>query len=418
MSDDRTYENIFVARQPVFDSHNETWGYIMLFRDSENAEQAIFSDDSEATMTLVANLPLCGGLGGSNARLMIHFTPNDVIKGYPHAVPWSNTVVILEEMAAPEDALLRAIRELKDEGYEIAINNFEGKPGCERLAETADILIVDMDGRDSSDLALITAKGKKLGSAIQIAKRVETADDLAMAKDAGFSLFHGFFFKRPLLETGRKIASSEIARLKLFEIIEKDEPDFDALAPAVEADVSISYRLLNFLNSANFSFATKVTSIRQAIVLAGWKPIRNWLRLIILTDMTPSEKSMELSYLSAHRAKLFETAALGGGYEEESDRLFMLGLFSLLDAMLESKMSAIVKHLPVDDDIKAALCGEESRFTPWLELARAIETSDWDSVGAKAKALNLLPGTVAVSYQHAFTWADSFFTQARKNPIQ
>ena len=194
------------------------------------------------------------------------------------------------------------------------------------------------DLKDEADLSFIAAKGKKFDSARMIAKRVESADDLSRAKDAGFALFHGFFFKRPQTETGRKISSSEITRIKLFEIIEKEEPDFDALAQAVEADVAISYRLLNFLNSANFSFATTVTSIRQAIVLAGWKPIRNWLRLIILTDMTPSEKTQELSYLSAHRAKLFETAALGGGYEDESDKLFMLGLFSLLDAMLDVDM--------------------------------------------------------------------------------
>ncbi len=419
MSEDNTYESIYVARQPIFDAHNETWGYMMLFRDSEDAKRAIFADDSEATMNLVANLPLCGGLGGNQARLMVHFTPEDIIRGTHHAVPWNNTVVILEEITDPADNLVAALLDLKEEGYELAINNFEGKPGCERLAEMADILIVDIANKASADLDSIMAKSQKLGSPMLIAKRVGSADDLVRAKDAGFPLFHGFFFMHPSTESGRKISSSEVTRLKLFEIIEKEEPDFDSLTPAIEADVAISYRLLNFLNSANFSFATNVTSIRQAIVLTGWKPIRNWLRLIILTDMTPSEKTQELSYLSAHRAKLFETAALGGGYEDESDKLFMLGLFSLLDAMLDTEMKSIVKHLPVDDEIKAALGGEDNRYSLWIELAKAIESSDWDEVGIKAKALNLLPGTVAVSYQHAFTWADSFFApDTTDEPVQ
>ncbi|QJB56157.1 HDOD domain-containing protein [Pseudodesulfovibrio sp. zrk46] len=418
MTEDRAYESIFIARQPIFDSHNETWGYLMLFRDSDDADRAVISDNSEATMNLVANLPLCGGLGGDKARLMIHFTPEDVIRGTHHAIPWSNTVVILEELDDASPELLGALRDLKEGDYEVAVNNFEGKPGCEPLAELADILIVDVEGKSDADLVQIMAKGKKIGSPMTIAKRVETADDLARAKEVGFDLFHGFFFKHPRTESGRKITSSEATRLKLFEIIEKEEPDFDSLAPAIEADVSISYRLLNFLNSANFSFATTVTSIRQAVVLAGWKPIRNWLRLIILTDMTPSEKSKELAYLSAHRAKLFETAALGGGYEDESDKLFMLGLFSLLGAMLDTDMETIVEQLPVDDQIKAALCGKVNRYSLWLDLARAIEQSDWDEVGVTAKELNLLPGTVAVSYQHAFTWADAFFAEAPKEPVQ
>ncbi len=112
MNEDSTYESIFIARQPVFDAHSETWGYMLLFRDSEDAQRAVFTDDSEATMNLVANLPLCGGIGGNNARLMIHFTPEDVIRGFPHAVPWSNTVIILEEIDNPSQPLLTTLEDL------------------------------------------------------------------------------------------------------------------------------------------------------------------------------------------------------------------------------------------------------------------------------------------------------------------
>ena len=419
MNEEKAYESIFIARQPVFDRNNDTWGYMLLFRDSENAERAIFSDDSEATMSLVANLPLCGGVAGERGRQMIHFTPEDIKRETPLAVPAANTVVIVEENAAADKELLAALASLRAEGYEVAVNNFLGRPGAEQLADLADYLLVDIDHKNKDDLATIVSRGKKIGSARFVAKCVETAEARAMAKDAGFSYFHGFFFQRPSVQTGRKISSAEVTRLKLFEIIEKSEPDFDALAPAIEADVAISYRLLNFLNSATFSFATTITSIRQAVVLAGWKPIRNWLRLIIHTDMTPSEKSLELAYLSAHRAKLFETAALGGGHEEDSDKLFMLGLFSLLDAMLDMDMTDVVRHLPVDDAIKAALCGQGGPYAPWLAMAKAIESSDWDEVGARAKELDLLPGTVAVSYQHAFSWADAFFSSdMRKGPKQ
>jgi c-di-GMP phosphodiesterase len=409
MNDEHTYEPIYVARQPILDTDDETWGYMLLFRDSENAERAIFSSNSEATMNLVANFPLCGGTCGNQACLLIHFTPEDIIRGTPHAIPCDNTVIILEEMVDPDETLIVALGDLIIDGFQLAINNFEGKPGCERLADLADTLIVDISGKSDEDLKAIVDKAKKFDIPRLVAKRVENKEDLGRAKAMGFSLFNGYYFKRPQIEGGRKISSVKATRLKLFEIIEKDEPDFDALAPAIEADVAISYRLLNFLNTANFSFATKVTSIKQAVVLAGWKPIRNWLRLIILTDLTPSEKTQELSYTSAHRAKLFETAALGSGYEEESDRLFIIGLFSLLDAMLDTSMEEITEHLPVDAEVKNTLCGKKTKYTPWIELAQAIEESDWDMVGDRAKALNLLPGTVAVSYQHAFSWVDAFF---------
>ncbi|MBG0790377.1 MAG: HDOD domain-containing protein [Desulfovibrionaceae bacterium] len=410
MTDECTYESIYVARQPILNAAGDTWGYMMLFRDSKDADRAIFSNNSEATMNLVANLPLCGGVCGGRAKVLVHFTPEDIVRGIPHAIPCDNTVIVLEEMAEPDETLIVALGDLIIDGFELAINNFEGRPGCERLTELADTLIVDMGRKSGEDLKAIVERAGAFGASNLLAKRVENAEDMAKAKAAGFSLFNGYYFKRPQIEGGRKINSVKATRLKLFEIIEKDEPDFDALAPAIEADVAISYRLLTFLNTANFSFATKVTSIKQAVVLAGWKPIRNWLRLIILTDLTPSEKTKELAYTSAHRAKLFETAALGSGYEEESDRLFIIGLFSLLDAMLDTSMESITDHLPVDAEIKNTLCGKKTKYTPWLELAKAIENSDWDMVGDRAKVLNLLPGTVAVSYQHAFTWVDAYFS--------
>jgi EAL and modified HD-GYP domain-containing signal transduction protein len=409
MTQDKTYENVFIARQPVFDENGKTWAYMLLFRDSMHATSATFTDDAEATMRVLADMSLCNIGTEQAARTMVHFPADAVKSGYHRALGSECGIVIIEEREPAVPRLLTALEELREEGYLLAINNFEGTPGQEELWALADVFIVDVHNKDDFELRDLVQAATRNSKAKLMAKRVETLEEKRRAKKHGFTLFHGFYYCKPEVDSGRKISSNEITRLKLFEIIERDEPDFDALAEAVEADVSISYRLLAFLNSPNFGFATTITSIRQAVVLAGWKPIRNWLRVVILTDMSPSEKSRELTYLSAYRAKLFETAALGGGFEEISDKLFMLGLFSLLDAMFDMEMKDLVKHLPIDDVIKRALCGTENEFSPWLRLAHAIEASRWDEVGTLARALNLLPGTIAVSYQHAFSWADSFF---------
>lgn len=420
MTQDKTYENVFIARQPVFDENGKTWAYMLLFRDSMHATSATFTDDADATMRVLADMSLCNLGTDQTARTMVHFPALAVENGYHRALGAECGTVIVEERETVTPKLLEAVRELRQDGYLLAVNNFEGTPGQEELCALADVLIVDVHNKDDFELRdLVQDAGKNSGAKL-MAKRVETLEEQRRAKKHGFTLFHGFYYCRPEVDAGRKISSNEITRLKLFEIIERDEPDFDALAEAVEADVSISYRLLAFLNSPSFGFATTITSIRQAVVLAGWKPIRNWLRVVILTDMSPSEKSRELTYLSAHRAKLFETAALGGGFEEISDKLFMLGLFSLLDAMFDMDMKELVKHLPIDDAVKRALCGAENEFSAWLRLAHAIEASRWDEVGTMSRTLNLLPGTIAVSYQHAFSWADSFFgsDHEKKEPPQ
>jgi len=164
MTDEKTYESVFVARQPIFDTQHETWGYMMLFRDSEDADHAVFTDNSEATMSLVSSLPLCDTPRTGKTRFLIHFTPEAVVRGIPHAIPWDNTVIILEEIEDPDEALFVALGDLMLDGYELALNNFEGKPGCERLGELADTLLIDVEGKDQADLEAIVTRAKRFGA--------------------------------------------------------------------------------------------------------------------------------------------------------------------------------------------------------------------------------------------------------------
>ena len=403
------YKNVFIARQPVFDEQMRTWGYAVFFRHSADATKAVYADDFEATMRVVASLPLCpGGSCQAGTRTLIHFPAQSVVDGLPGALaPECGAILVAEEAdLAPE--YLEALKEYRDQGYIVAVDNYSGNEEARELLKLADVIVVDILDMEPGRMAELVQKAGQF-DAWMLAKRVETQQAMEAARDAGFHLFQGFFFRQPVLLEGRSIPASTVSRLRLFGIIEREEPDFDALAKGIEADVSLSYRLLTFLNSANFSFSQKINSIRQAVVLAGWKPIRVWLRMILLTDLAPEEKTDELTYLSAQRAKFFETMALIGGYREHSESLFLLGLFSLLEAMLDRPMDAIVAHLPLEDDIKDALCGRTNRYTPWIKLARAIEDSDWTAVGHWAQELKLPPGSVSESYRESFTWADAFF---------
>jgi EAL and modified HD-GYP domain-containing signal transduction protein len=408
VSSTETYQNIFIARQPVFTEKMKIWGHLLLFRNSIEATSADISDCSEATLEVLSNLPLCSTEETVRDKALIHFTPEILERGITHVLQPGSAVVIMERDPYPQDGLLEMLETLRADGHLVAVDNFDPSVTCP-LDAAADMVIVDVNGKDQARLTEIAARARNMGIDKLLAKRVETPEAMNQAREAGFNLFHGYFFKQPETVAGRKITSSEITRLKLFDLIEKEEPDFDALTDAIEADVAISYRLLAFLNSANFSFTATIKSIKQAVVLTGWRPIRNWVRLVILTDMNTTERGRELAYLSAHRAKLFETAALGGGHDEISDKLFMLGLFSLLDALLDIPMKDALKHLPIDEEVKEALGGTTNRLTPWLELASSIENSNWDEVGRISRSIDLQPGTVAISYQHAFTWADTFF---------
>ncbi|MCA1945259.1 MAG: HDOD domain-containing protein, partial [Desulfovibrio sp.] len=216
----------------------------------------------------------------------------------------------------------------------------------------------------------------------------------------------GFFFEKPVIVPGRKLTSNQISRLMLFKVLEKENPDFAEIARVIETDVSISYRLLALTNSANFSLSRKVDSIRQALVLLGMKQIKSWLWLIFLTDISPKNKTSELPYLSAIRAKFLERTALNHDLPiAKADLLYLLGLFSLLEAMLDVPFKDIAKNLPLDDDLAAALAGEANEYSPWLNMARYFERGEWDKIDDVIASLGLDPMTVANSYAEALTWA-------------
>ncbi|MGE4554015.1 MAG: EAL and HDOD domain-containing protein [Desulfovibrionaceae bacterium] len=402
------YCPVFIARQPVFDRRMETYGQWMLFRHSDSAENAVYADEYQATVDLLSSVPLAAQLVPSNGKALVHFPRRSILEGLPRALPAASTVLLVRERPGITAEYLDALASLQRDGYRVAVNDFDGRPGDILLAGLADMVCVDFKGASGLELAHWVEVARRHCDTL-LAKRIETEEELASARKLGFGLFQGFFFQKPSVIRGRNLASTTLAKLRLFDLLETSEPDFDVLSQAVSADVGISYRLLNFLNSPYYGFSQKVSSVHQAVVLAGWMPVRNWLRVILLSDLAPSSKARELSYLSAHRAKFLESAARCGGHEDQADAVFTVGLFSLLDALLDEPMTEILRHLPFSAEINATLCGAPSVLEPWMELVRHIERAEWDEMGKTAQRLALPPGTVADAYRLAYQWADAFF---------
>ena len=189
----------------------------------------------------------------------------------------------------------------------------------------------------------------------------------------------------------------------------------DQLVTAIEADASVSYRVLTMLNAPYFGLLKKVSSVRQAVVLAGWTHLSAWLRVMALGDATPSCKARELLHLAAQRAKYFELLALASDRREEAETLFLLGLFSLLPALLDTPMESIVDKLALSDSLRAGLCGQNPAYVRWLDMAQAIEDTRWDDMAEAALGLGLPTGSVATAYNASFQWADTLLVALPHN---
>lgn len=399
-------EHLFFAKQPIFTKNPRVWGYELTYRDSPFTGNG---GKGNALKNLAANayaLKLRGDVGSQ--KLLLSFSERSIISKAPSALPASHTVVEIEESSAPDKELLDSIDQLRDADYLVAITDFQGKSGSEPLVERADIIKIDIR-RKRPQIILDLMNRAPADKVVLVATGVSSPELLKLAKALGFKLFQGSFFRKPEFKTERQLSSSEATRLKLFEII-SGHPDFSKLSQAIAMDASISYRLLLFLNSAAFSFPVEITSIQHAVVLLGWDQIKNWLRVAVLTDLTPPTKTLELVRLAAQRAKFFELAAMRNNYSPEiQDKLFLLGLFSLMEPILDMPMEKIVKNLPIDPDVKNALTGKDTSLAGWNVLAQAIEEANWEIVDRAIAVLGLEGPAVTGSYYDSHVLTNSFF---------
>jgi EAL and modified HD-GYP domain-containing signal transduction protein len=249
-------------------------------------------------------------------------------------------------------------------------------------------------------------------SAVLLAIRVQNEAQFKTCQEMGFSLFHGPFFKSPDKITIRKLSSNEVLRFNLLQTIESGEIDVARLAETIQSDVTISLRLLAYLNSAAFGLSQKVKSVLQAITLLGSRNVKNWLRVVLLTDMSQGKDAQELVLLSAQRGLFLELVAKDHdfwGFNPES--LHLLGLFSLLDALLGIPMNEIVANLPLDHKMKSALCRESNNeYVPLLQLARCFEEARWEDGERLVQELNLDRIAVNKAFQAAIDWASELAT--------
>ena len=405
------YESLFVARQPVLDNALNTWGYFHYYRRCLDHTYSEFSDPLQATLSVIQCLPACMDTCSVPHKALIHLPPQALMTGIPKALGPQCVLPVLDHHPVDDPRYLATLQALRAEGYRLALDLPQPFDLEHPLLDVVDTVILDLRPPDSEKCGLPQAAAalKKRGLHL-LAKRVETHEAADLARSLGFDLFAGHFFREPVTLCQRKVSAAESTRLTLLDLLSLSEPPTDQLATAIEADASVSYRVLAMLNSAHFGLLKKVSSVRQAIVLSGWVQLSAWLRVMVLGDVNPSTKARELLHLSAQRAKFFEILAVASGRRTQAESLFLLGLFSLLPAMLDMPMQTILDKLSLDDDLYAGLCDRESSYTTWLAMAQAIEDTRWDDMAQYALALGLPTGSVADAYNTSFQWADTLLS--------
>jgi EAL and modified HD-GYP domain-containing signal transduction protein len=405
---------VSIARQPVFDRKRRLWGYALLCVGSTRTSLAGFPEEDNVALS-VAKSAYIGlqQIADRGKKVILNFSEKNILDNLPYALPAALTVVQVTEKTFQQPSVPESLNRLKSDGYLIAVDEFSGGADFEPLYRTADVIGMNVFEKSKEALAAAIAAARLFQTSL-LAMQVQNPEQMDGCRELGFNLFHGPFFKLPDTITVRPLTSNEVTRLNLLRVIEQDEVDFDRLAETIQADAAISFRLLAYLNSAAFGLRQKIKSILQAITLLGWHKMKNWMRVVVLNDMSQGKEAAELVMLAAQRGKFIEQIARAHefwGFDPET--LHLLGLFSLLDAMLGIPMAEAVTYLPLDDKLKAALCGEpNNEYLPLLRLAQCFEEARWDDSETMIRQLNLESDKVKAAFQTAVDWAAEMATLA------
>ncbi|SNR59913.1 EAL and modified HD-GYP domain-containing signal transduction protein [Humidesulfovibrio mexicanus] len=397
-----------LTRQPVFDRSLEPWGSAMRFALPGN-EGHLFCDETSANMLLEAYLPQ---REDSTSRILIGFPEEALLQDIPRLL-WPEGVVLeVDESAGFRPGIVQAVAELKKVGFGIAISDFRNRPGCGGLNALAEIMGIDCaDGAESDhgNLEERIQAAHGLG-AKALVRGLTSWTPMLQARMANADFFQGFFFTSMHLKpSSRLITATQVSRLRLLECLSQPDADFKALARVVEADAALTYRLLLFLNSASFGLARKVTSIEQAIVLAGWRPLKKWLEIALLTDLSPSPRHQELCHYAAQRSIFLRCIAKTAGLEQLAPSLALLGLLSFIEPILEMPPEQALVNIPVSEAIRMALCGQKSPLSPWLGLAYAMENAQWELAARVGASVKLALSDLSKCYLESLTEADALF---------
>lgn len=396
-------DEVFVARQPIFDRALRVYGYEILFRHSSFENFFSHPDPDEAASRVIHDSLHVFGLDvlAQDRRIFFNVTRSVLVENLVRMLPRERTVVELLETVSPDPEVIAACESLKAAGYTLALDDFVVYPGCEPLLDLADIVKVDFLVSPSSARAEVPARFRRPGL-LFLAEKVETAEDFREALELGYDLFQGYFFRRPEILAAREIPSTETNYLRLLQAVSQDPIDFGRVEEIVKHDVSLSVRLLRFLNSAFFGWRSQVTSIKQALVLLGERPLRKWVTLVAVTGLG-TDRPEELVITALLRARLCEELAQRQGRASEAFDLFVAGMLSALDSLLGRPLPDLLRELGVAPPLRQAILdGGPSTF----RLALAYESGHWEEAAAIARQLGLDETALPGIYRDAVAWAE------------
>lgn len=396
----------YVARQPIFDRELNIYGYELLYRRSTNNFFEGLSD-GQATADLITNAFLVMQFDEltNKTRAFINFSQDLLEQEIPFVLPQRTTVIEILERVKVTQSVIDSCKQLKENGYILALDDFVFDDSFLPLIEMADIIKVEFSEMPFSNQRKLIKKYKKKGIKF-LAEKVETREDFNKAYEMGYDFFQGFFFSKPVIVSGKKIESLNTSLIMIIEELSQEDPSYQKITEIIEKDLGLSYKLLRLANSVFFGTKHKIYSIKQALVRLGTEEMKRWVYVMMLREIQNRENK-ELIKNSMIRGKLMELLALEMNIRNKHFEFFMTGIFSSIDDLLNRSMKEIVNELPLTSEVKDALLKKnDNPLKLTLDQIRMLEKANWDQMNNAGLLKKLSKKRFTEIYISAIKWFD------------
>ncbi len=389
----------FLGRQPIFDRDLEVYGYELLFRGGD-VDFADITEGDRATSQLITNAFTEVGIERVVGERLAFFnlTRRFVTGEYPLPVPNDRVVLEILEDIVPDAEVIAGVRRLKDDGYLIALDDFVYSKPFDPLLELADLVKLDYlalgEERIEEHLTLLKRFNVKI-----LAEKIETYEQFEHCRELGFDYFQGYLLSRPKLVRGRRVPTNRLNLLRVLSALMDPATQIEEVRELVSQDVSLSYKLLRHVNSVLIGMPRRIDSVEECLMYVGTDHVKSLASLLLLSDV--EDKPSELLVTALLRAKMCE---LLGQLRKEAalSSFFTVGLFSILDALLDAPMGQVVGDTPLSDEVSSALLMHAGPMGDALSCVLAYEQGEWGRVSCGS----LTPGQIKGAFLGAVEWAD------------
>ncbi len=397
-----------IARLPIFTPHEKVFAHELSFGFNpvelltDPAAMDTLPGDIAVSLFADVDQP-----GRRKRRVLVEIAPSLLTDKAISRLSRQTAILQLSEVFQPTTEQVEAIKKLKGDGFRFAIGAFALEGDLQEMAALADLLVVDFMGFSESDLRLIPIWCGRHGIKT-LAHSLMTRETFELAKDLKYDYFQGPFFYEAKIVAQDTVPGFKLNYLRLLQEINSKDISFTKLDAIIKQDVSLTYKLLKYINSAAFGLRSEIESIKHALSMLGTRQVAKWASMVSMTNMG-EDLPEEALVTCVLRGRFLEQLGKKLGHSGRGDDLFFMGIFSMIDLFFGRPKEEVLKDIPIKDDVKKALLGGESPFKKLFEAVLAYEEGEWDPLHTHLAALGMPEEEVPDLYFEALDWTQNIF---------